>query len=152
MKFVIASDHAAVELKSRITAWLIENGHRVTDLGVEEGGKADYPDKGEEAALRFLEGGFDYGVVCCGTGIGISIAVNKVKGLRCALPQDCYAARMAKEHNDCQFIAFGARIHYTDGITDILGAFLDARFEQESRHAARVEKIMAIESKDFPGC
>ncbi len=152
MKFIIANDHAAVELKSRIKSWLIENGHTVTDIGVEESEKADYPDKGEEAALRFLEGEFDYGIVCCGTGIGISIAVNKVRGLRCALPQDCYAARMAKEHNDCQFIAFGARIHYADGATGILEAFLNARFDQESRHATRVEKITAIEDRCCQAC
>lgn len=146
MKLIIANDHAAVELKSQIVAWLNEMGHDVTDLGVGEGEKADYPDKGEEAAHLYLRGGYHCGIVCCGTGIGISIAVNKVQGLRCGLPQNRFAATMAKEHNNCQFIAFGSRIHYADGVTDILQGFLNAEFDGKSRHAQRVMKIMAIES------
>ncbi|MDT8299192.1 MAG: RpiB/LacA/LacB family sugar-phosphate isomerase, partial [Spirochaetaceae bacterium] len=120
-------------------------GHEVEDLGIGDGEKADYPDKGEQAARLFMKGGYDYGVLCCGTGIGISISANKVKGIRCALPQNIFAAEAAKEHNDCQFIAFGGRIEYPDKPTDMLNAFLSAKFVGD-RHQRRVDKIMAIEN------
>ena len=145
MKIIIANDHAAIELKRVLMTWLEEGGHKVTDLGVGPGEKADYPDKAEAAARLYMKGGFDYGVLCCGTGIGISIAANKVKGIRCALPQNTFTAAMAKEHNNCQFIAFGGRVDYPDPVTDILQAFLDAEYEEDSRHSRRIEKIMALE-------
>ena len=145
MKIIIANDHAAVELKEHLRRRLEEHGHQVHDLGVHTGGRADYPDKGREAAELFMKGGWDRGVVCCGTGIGISIAANKVTGIRCALPQNRFAALMAKEHNDCQFIAFGARIEYPDDPAAMLEAFLNADFNESGRHRRRVEKIMNIE-------
>lgn len=146
MKFVIANDHAAVELKQELKSWLESRGHDVVDLGVGEGERADYPDKGREAAVEFLKGGYDHGIVCCGTGIGISISANKVQGIRCGLPQNVYAAVMAKEHNDCQMIAFGARIDYPESPVAMLEAYLDAEHDPSSRHAGRVKKIMGIES------
>ncbi len=145
MKFVIANDHAAVELKNEIRQWLESRGHEVTDLGVAEGEKADYPDKGVEAARLYMQGGFDFGIVCCGTGIGISIAANKVKGIRCALPQNVFAATMAREHNNCQMLAFGSRIDYPEPPILMIQAFLEARHDSESRHARRVEKISQAE-------
>lgn len=145
MKFVMANDHAAIELKLELKAWLEEHGHEVDDLGVGPDEKADYPDKGAEAARTYMAGGFDYGVICCGTGIGISIAANKVKGIRCALPQNAYAAEMAKEHNNANFIAFGGRIDYPDSPTVMLEAFLGATFGGNERHERRVAKIMAVE-------
>ena len=145
MNIILANDHAAVELKQELRSWLEGRGARVSDLGVFAGEKADYPDKGREAAELYMEGGYDYGILCCGTGIGISISANKVKGIRCALPQNIFAATMAKEHNNCQFIAFGSRIDYQERPIDMLKAFLEAQFEEGSRHSLRVEKIMAIE-------
>ncbi|MDF1568935.1 MAG: RpiB/LacA/LacB family sugar-phosphate isomerase [Spirochaetaceae bacterium] len=145
MKIIMANDHAAVELKNELKVWLLDQGHEVEDLGIGDGEKADYPDKGEQAARLFMKGGYDYGVLCCGTGIGISISANKVKGIRCALPQNIFAAEAAKEHNDCQFIAFGGRIEYPDKPTDMLNAFLSAKFVGD-RHQRRVDKIMAIEN------
>ena len=144
MKIIMANDHAAIELKNELKTWLLDQGHEVEDLGIGDGEKADYPDKGEQAARLFMKGGYDYGVLCCGTGIGISISANKVKGIRCALPQNIFAAEAAKEHNDCQFIAFGGRIEYPDKPTDMLNAFLSAKFVGD-RHQRRVDKIMAIE-------
>lgn len=146
MKFVIANDHAAVELKTEITQWLTEHGHEVTDLGVAAGEKADYPDKGVECAKAFLSGQYNFGIVCCGTGIGISITANKVKGIRCALPQNIFAATMAREHNNCQMLAFGSRINYPEPPIEMLKAFLEARHDTESRHARRVDKIMQAEN------
>lgn len=145
MKFVIANDHAAVELKETLKTWLEARGDIVDDLGVGPEDKADYPDKAEEACLAYLAGGYDFGILCCGTGIGISISANKVKGIRCALPQNAYAAAMAKEHNDCQFIAFGGRIEYPDQPIEMLQAFLSAEYGATDRHHRRVGKIMGIE-------
>ena len=147
MKFVIANDHGAVEIKETLKAWLEEQGHTVDDLGAAEGESVDYPDKAVEAAKAFLAGGYDHGIVCCGTGIGISITANKVKGIRCALPQNTYAAAMAKEHNNCQFIAFGGRIDYPDPPVEMLKAFLDADFGGTERHERRVGKIMEAEKE-----
>ncbi len=147
MKFVIANDHAAVDLKEELRIWLESEGHQVVDLGVAEGEKADYPDKGEEAARAFMAGGYDYGIVICGTGIGISIAANKVNGIRCALPQNAFAAEMAKEHNDANMIAFGARVEYPETPVEMMQAFLTAEYGGTDRHQRRVGKIMAIEGK-----
>lgn len=145
MKFVIANDHAAVELKNKILAWLESEGHEVDDLGVADGEKADYPDKGEQAARAYMSGGYDYGIVVCGTGIGISIAANKIKGIRCALPQNAFAAEMAKEHNNANMIAFGDRIEYPESPIEMLKAFLGAEYGGTDRHERRVNKIMDIE-------
>ncbi len=145
MKLVIANDHAAIELKETLKTWMENRGHEVTDLGVGTDGRADYPDKAEEACRAYLSGGYDHGILCCGTGIGISISANKVKGIRCALPQNAFAAAMAKEHNDCQFIAFGGRIEYPDAPVDMLKAFLEAEYGGTDRHLRRVGKIMSIE-------
>jgi len=145
MKFVIANDHGAVEIKETLKTWLKEQGHEVTDLGAAEGESVDYPDKAVEACKEFMTGGYDHGIVCCGTGIGISITANKVDGIRCALPQNTYAASMAKEHNNCQFIAFGGRIDYPDPPVEMLKAFLDAEYGGTDRHERRVSKIMEAE-------
>jgi len=145
MKFVMANDHGAVELKETLKSWLKSQGHEVTDLGAAEGESVDYPDKAVEACKTYLAGGYDHGIVCCGTGIGISITANKVDGIRCALPQNAYAAAMAKEHNNCQFIAFGGRIEYHDAPVDMLKAYLDAEYGGTGRHQRRVDKIMAAE-------
>lgn len=120
-------------------------GHTVTDLGVGVGGNADYPDKAIEACNEFLSGGYDFGILCCGTGIGVSITANKVRGIRCALPQNSYAAAMAREHNNCQFIAFGGRIQYPEPPVDMLRAFLEAEYGGTDRHIRRVAKIMGAE-------
>ena len=147
MRFIMANDHAAAELKDQLRGWLEGHGHEVHDLGVQAGDRADYPDKSREAAELYMRGGYDYGIVCCGTGIGISISANKVPGIRCALPQNRFAAAMAKEHNNCQFLAFGGRIHYTDSPAAMLEAFLNTDFNESGRHRRRVEKIMDIEKR-----
>ncbi len=144
-RVVIANDHGAVELKMEIVAHLEKRGYAVIDMGVGADEAADYPDKAVEACREYLSGGYEFGILCCGTGIGISITANKVDGIRCALPQNSFAATMAKEHNNANFIAFGGRIAYTDPVSDMLDAFIDAGFEDGSRHARRVAKIMDAE-------
>ncbi|MFA6844099.1 MAG: RpiB/LacA/LacB family sugar-phosphate isomerase [Sphaerochaetaceae bacterium] len=143
-KIVIANDHGAVQLAQKLVAHLKERGCEVNHLGVFTEDSVDYPDIALEATTEFKKGGYEFGIVCCGTGIGISISANKIKGIRCALPQNCFAAQKAKEHNDCNFIAFGGRIEYSESPLAMLDAFMDATF-QGGRHQRRVDKIMALE-------
>ncbi len=149
-RVVIANDHGAVELKERLVKHLEARGFTVENLGVNEDTSVDYPDMAERAAGEFKKGDYEFGVVCCGTGIGISISANKIEELRCALPQDAYAAEMAKRHNNANFIAFGGRIEYKEPVEEILDGYLDAEFDG-GRHTRRVEKIMALENKPTLG-
>lgn len=143
-KVVIANDHGAIEIKQRIVKHLENRGYSVNDLGVNSEESVDYPDYAEKAGKEFLMNPYEFGIVCCGTGIGISISANKLEGIRCALPQNSFAAHMAKAHNNANFLAFGGRIEYQEAIEQMLDAFIDHEFEG-GRHAKRVAKIMALE-------
>ncbi len=145
-RVVIANDHGAVDLKKCIVSHLIERGYTVDDLGLTENEAADYPDQAVKACTTYLNGDYEFGIVCCGTGIGISIAANKIDGIRCALPQNKFAASMAKEHNNVNFLAFGGRIEYTDPVETMIDAFIDSTVNKDERHVRRVNKIMEIES------
>ncbi len=145
MKIVIANDHGALELKNEIVVYLKSKGHEVVNLGVDSNASCDYPDMAEIAVKEYRKGGYDFGILLCGTGIGISISANKMKGVRCALPQNVFAAEMAKAHNNANFIAFGGRIDYHDKVTDMIQKFIDTKPEG-GRHAARVDKMMNLES------
>lgn len=145
-KVVVANDHGAVELTAAIVEYLKNRGFEVNYLGTAENKSVDYPDMAELACTEFLKGDYDFGVLCCGTGIGISISANKIHGIRCALPQNCFAAQMAKEHNAANFIAFGGRIDYQENVTDMLGAYIDAQISQDERHARRRAKMMLLEN------
>ncbi len=143
MNIVIANDHGAVELKNSIVSSLQALGHTVENLGVDTSDSVDYPDIARLAASRFLAGGFDFGIVCCGTGIGISIAANKIHGIRCALVHDLFTAEMSKRHNNANFLAFGGRVHYTTPVTDMLQQYMATEYEG-GRHARRVGKLDAM--------
>ena len=145
-KVVVANDHGAVELTATIVEFLKSRGFEVNYLGTSENRSVDYPDMAELACTEFLKGDYEFGVLCCGTGIGISISANKIHGIRCALPQNCFAAQMAKEHNAANFIAFGGRINYQESVTDMLGAYIDAQISQDERHARRRAKMMLLEN------
>ena len=148
-KVVVANDHGAVELTARIVSFLKSEGYEVNYLGTAENKSVDYPDMAKLACDEFLKGGYEFGVLCCGTGIGISISANKIRGIRCALPQNVFAATMAKEHNDANFIAFGGRIDYQDDVLDmVMYAFTmssTTQVSQDERHARRRAKMMALE-------
>ena len=144
MKIIIANDHGAVELKHRIIRHLEAKGFECKNIGVDTEDSVDYPDMAKKACDLYLSGGYDFGILCCGTGIGISISANKIDGIRCALPQDCFAASMAKQHNNANFIAFGGRIEYKERLEDMLDSFFDNEFEG-GRHQKRVDKIMGLE-------
>ena len=145
-KVVVANDHGAVELTARIVSFLKSEGFEVNYLGTAENKSVDYPDMAKLAGDEFNKGGYEFGVLCCGTGIGISISANKIRGIRCALPQNIFAATMAKEHNDANFIAFGGRIDYQDDVLDMVKAYISTQASQDERHARRRAKIMALES------
>ncbi len=144
-KIVIACDHGAVDLKEEIVAFLKKNNFEITDLGTHGSAAVDYPDMALAACNEYKKGGYAFGVVLCGTGIGISIAANKVKGIRCALICDLFAAEMAKAHNNANFIAFGGRIKYAVPVTEMIEKFLNTTFAGD-RHEKRIAKIMAIEA------
>jgi len=143
-KIIIGNDHGAIELKRRIEKYLTDRGHEVVNSGINEDEAVDYPDQAKDTCRQYLEGEFDFGILLCGTGIGISISANKVKGIRCALPQNSFAAQMAKEHNNANFIAFGGRIDYSDSVEDMIQIFMDSEF-QGDRHLRRVDKINALD-------
>ena len=146
MRIVMANDHGAVSLKMELKSWLEAQGHLVTNLGVDTEERVDYPDMARAACAEYQKGGYDFGILLCGTGIGISIAANKMHGIRCALPQNIFAARMAKEHNNANFIAFGGRIEYADKVTDMIDAFASASYAG-GRHEVRVTKMMSLEGQ-----
>lgn len=145
MKIVVANDHGAIELTKSIVEHLESKGHQVNYLGVKEEKSVDYPDMAELACKEYLSGDYDFGIVNCGTGIGISISANKIDGIRCALPQNIFAATMCKVHNNVNFIAFGGRIDYPENPLDMLDAYIENEFEGD-RHLRRINKMMALEN------
>ncbi|MGA3279590.1 MAG: RpiB/LacA/LacB family sugar-phosphate isomerase [Smithella sp.] len=143
-KIIIASDHGAVALKSEIISFLKTRNCEIKDMGVNSDDPVDYPDIAVTACEEFKKGGYDFGILLCGTGIGMSITANKVKGIRCAQIQDLFTAEMAKAHNDANFIAFGGRVRYSVPVTKMIEKFMDTKFAGD-RHARRVAKIMDTE-------
>lgn len=144
MKIILANDHGAIELKQKIQNYLEGLGHTITNLGVDQAESVDYPDQAEMACTEFKKGGYDFGILFCGTGIGISIAANKISGIRAALPQNKFAARMAKEHNNANFLAFGGRIEYGEPVEEMIAEFIKTKYEG-GRHDRRVNKMMDLE-------
>ncbi len=145
MNILIANDHGAVELKNNIAGALRALGHTVENLGVDNSDSVDYPDIAKKATSHYLNGGFDFGIVCCGTGIGISIAANKIHGIRCAQVFDLFTAEMCKRHNNANFLSFGGRIQYSVPVIDMITKYMSSEYEG-GRHALRVEKIEAAQT------
>ena len=140
MRIAIASDHAAFDLKAELREYLVGLGHDVADLGTDSAERVDYPDFGYKLARAVASGEARFGVALCGSGIGISIAVNRDPALRCALVSEPLSAALAREHNDANCIAMGARTIGVDMAKACLDAFLAAEFA-EGRHVGRVEKL-----------
>lgn len=151
MKIGFGCDHAAIDLKNEMIAYMKEKGYECVDYGTgyDENGeimKCDYPAKGEEVGQAVASGEVDYGVLMCGTGIGISISANKVPGVIAAVCSEPYSARLTKQHNNANIIAFGARVVGVELAKMILDEFFNAEFEG-GRHQRRVDMISDIESK-----
>lgn len=140
MRIAIASDHAAFDLKARVREWLIEEGHEVADLGTDSPDSVDYPDYGYKLADVVADGTAERGVALCGSGIGISISVNRNPGVRCALVSEPLSAALAREHNDANVIALGARLVGIDMAKACIEAFLGTDFGG-GRHQRRVDKL-----------
>ncbi len=140
MKIAAGSDHAGRQLKDALVAHLRDGGHEVTDLGTHDDGSVDYPDFGRAVGLAVVSGDANAGVAVCGTGIGISIAANKVSGVRAALVHDETTAALARQHNDANVVCFGGRTTGVETARRSLDAFLAASFEG-GRHSGRVAKL-----------
>jgi len=142
MRIAIASDHAAFALKELLVAWLGEQGHEVADLGPHSDARVDYPDYGYALAQHVAAGKADRGIALCGSGIGISIAVNRHPGARCALVGEPLSAALCREHNDANILAMGARLTGEDMAKACVTAFLTTEFAG-GRHTPRVEMLGA---------
>ena len=140
MKIAIASDHAALELKAELARWLGEQGHEVTDLGPHAADSVDYPDYGYLLAEQIAAGAVERGIALCGSGIGISIAVNRNPAARCALVSEPVSAALASEHNDANALAMGARLVGPDMAKACIAAFLGTPFAG-GRHQRRIDKL-----------
>jgi len=147
MRIAIGNDHVAVEMKRAIMNHLIDKGYEVINYGTDASDSFDYPISGEKVALAVSKGEVDGGILICGTGIGISLAANKVKGIRAAVCSEPYSAKLSKEHNDSNIICFGSRVVGTEMAKMIVDNWLEATF-QGGRHAERVAMISEIELKN----
>ena len=145
MKITIGSDHGAVELKDAIKKVLAELDIEVNDVGTFGNDAVDYPDIAEKVCAEVLNGNSDKGIVLCGTGIGISIAANKIHGIRCALCNDVYSAKMSREHNDANVLAMGGRVMGFGPASEIVKAWVTTDFSNGERHINRIKKISALE-------
>lgn len=143
-RIVLSSDHAAIPLRQAIAAHIAAQGWEVVDIGPTTPESTHYPERGAEAAQRVASGDCRFGVILCGTGQGIMMAANKVKGVRCGVCSDTFSARMIRQHNDANMLALGARVIGEGLALDIVDAFLTAPFDG-GRHAPRVEMIKALE-------
>ena len=146
MKITIGSDHAATELKEEVKKVLAEFDAEINDVGTFGTDRVDYPDIAEKVCAEVTSGKSERGIVLCGTGIGISIAANKINGIRCALCGDVYSAKMSREHNNANVLAMGGRVIGFGLAGEIVRAWMTTDFAG-GRHAKRVDKITALENK-----
>src|SRR6266567_2721870 len=147
MRLAVGSDHAGFELKETLAAYLRESGHEVIDIGTRSTAPVDYPDYAEALARAVLDGGAERGVLLCGSGVGASVAANKIPGIRAGLCHDTYSAHQGVEHDDMNVLVIGARVVGTALAEELVHAFLNATFTGEERHRRRVEKVKALEAK-----
>jgi len=148
MRIAIANDHAGIEMKKQIIEYLKTQGNDVLNFGTDTPESVDYPDYIKKAALAVQSGDASYGIVICGTGIGASITANKFKGVHAALCHDSFTAKMARNHNNANILALGARVLTTGEALTIVKIFFHEQFEK-GRHLRRVNKIREIESNNF---
>ena len=147
MRIAIGSDHAGLSLKKEIIALLNEMSVKVEDFGCSDTWPTDYPDVARPVAEAVARGDFDRGILICGTGIGMSISANKVRGVRAALCHDIFSAHASREHNDANVLCLGQRVIGIGPALDIVKAWIAAEFTGEERHARRVQKISEIEAE-----
>lgn len=149
MKIAIGCDHGGINLKPVLVDYLNKKGFEYKDFGTFTKDSCDYNDYAALVANSVASGEFDRGILICGTGIGMSIAANKVKGIRCAHCHDVFSAKMTRLHNDANVIAMGERVIGPGLMLEIVDAFLNTDFSGDERHVRRVNKIKALEEKNF---
>lgn len=147
MRIGIGNDHSALEIKKEIMEFLQEKGHEILDYGTNSRESCDYPEYGEIVGRAVVKGEVDQGILICGTGLGISLAANKVKGVRAAVCSEPYTARMARMHNNCNILALGARVVGADLAKMIVDVWLNTEFEEGGRHQKRVDMIAQVENR-----
>ena len=147
MRISIAGDHAGFELKEHITAFLKEEGHEVQDLGADDTTPCDYPDFAESLGAVILNGGCDKAILLCGSGVGASVAANKIPGIRAGLCHDTYSAHQGVEHDNMNVLCLGSRVIGVELALELVRAFLGASFTGEPRHKRRLEKIAVMEDR-----
>lgn len=148
MKIAIGNDHVAVEMKKHITKYLTDKGYDVVNFGTDSEERTDYPIYGKKVADAVASGECEYGILICGTGVGISLAANKVKGIRAVVCSEPYSAKLSRQHNNTNILAFGARVIGTATAEMIVDEFLNAKFDG-GRHSKRVDMISAIEQGEM---
>ena len=146
MKIAIGCDHGALELKEALLAHLEKKGYEVKDFGTYTAASCDYPDFVAPAAKAVASGECEKGIVLCTTGIGVSIAANKIHGIRCALLSDLMSARLTREHNDTNMMALGAGVVGQMLALEIVDTWLETDFSHNERHQRRIDKVMALEN------
>lgn len=148
MKLVISSDHAGFALKEEIRAYLGKAGHEVVDLGAYNAEPSDYPDFAEKLSLALKQGVAERGILLCGSGVGASVAANKIPGIRAGICHDTYSAHQGVEHDDMNVIVLGSRIIGSSLAFECVNAFIGAKFiTSEERYTRRFKKVLAIEAK-----
>lgn len=147
MKLVVGSDHAGFLLKQEVADSLRNAGHEVVDVGTFDMEPADYPDSAEAVGRAILDGRAERGVLVCGSGVGASVAANKVRGVRAAICHDSYSAHQGVEHDDMNVLVLGGRIVGPALAHELVQAFVAARFSGEARHARRLDKVKALEAR-----
>ena len=151
MKIAVGADHAGFLLKQDVAALLRKDGHAVVDVGTDSTEAVDYPDFAEAVGQAILDGRAERGVLVCGSGVGASVAVNKLPGIRAAICHDIYSAHQGVEHDDMNVLVLGGRIVGPAVVPELVRAFVGAQFTGEERHARRLAKVKAIEKRYTQG-
>ena len=149
MRLVLGADHAGFELKQLLVEFVRRLGHEAVDVGTHNGAAVDYPDYAVKLAHELLHGGADRGILICGSGVGVSVAANKIPGIRAGICHDGYSAHQGVEHDAMNVLVLGARIIGTELAQELVRTFLGANFTGEERHVRRLEKIKRIEAGKF---
>ena len=150
MKIAIGADHAGFELKESVKARLLEWRHEVLDLGAHSAEPVDYRDYAEAVGIAVRDGKAERGIVMCGSGVGASVAANKIPGIRAGLCHDHYSAHQGVEHDDMNVLVMGGRVIGELVALELVRAFLEAKYTGEDRHQRRLEKVLAIEKRYSP--
>jgi RpiB/LacA/LacB family sugar-phosphate isomerase len=148
MRLVIGADHAGFELKQQLASYLRQRGHEVIDVGTTSSAPVDYPDFAEAVSTRLRNKEADRGVLVCGSGVGASVAANKIPGIRAGLCHDAYSARQGVEHDDMNVLVLGARVIGPELAKELVERFIAAQFTGEERHRRRLAKIKSLEARD----